>query len=192
MTEAVHEWTLDELEWHPYLSPIDFGEATPEQRDALKETPSGRKVSAYLLTLAHDPEILRERSPLFNDIMYSRGGLSRAERELGALAASVVNRCIYCASVHAGRYNVLAKRPEIVEAIYADETEAELPSREQALFNFGVELTRRPGEIGPDHLASLREAGLSDFEIFDLIHAVAIFGWANRLMHTLGEPHRKV
>jgi uncharacterized peroxidase-related enzyme len=191
MTDAVHDWTLDELEWHPYLAPIALGEATPDQREALKETPSGRKVSAYLLTLAHDPEILRERSPLFNDIMYSRGGLSRAERELGALAASVVNRCVYCASVHAGRYNVLSKRPEIVEAIYADETQAELPVREQAVFDFAVDLTRRPGAIGPEHLARLREAGLGDLDILDLIHAVAIFGWANRLMHTLGEAHRK-
>ena len=22
MTDAVHDWTLDELEWHPYLAPI--------------------------------------------------------------------------------------------------------------------------------------------------------------------------
>lgn len=191
MTEAIHDWTLGELDWHPYVSPIDWEGATPAQREALKETPSGRKVSAYHLTLAHDPEILQERSPLFNDIMYSRGGLARAERELGALAASVVNRCIYCAAVHAGRYNVLAKRPEIVEAIYAKEVEADLPAREQALFDFGVALTRSPDAIGPDHLARLRAEGLGDLEILDLIHAVAIFGWANRLMHTLGEPHPK-
>jgi alkylhydroperoxidase family enzyme len=37
----------------------------------------------------------------------------------------------------------------------------------------------------------LREIGLDDLEILDLIHSIAIFGWANRLMHTLGEPHGK-
>jgi hypothetical protein len=26
------------------------------------------------------------------------------------------------------------------------------------------------------------------FTIIDLLHAIAIFGWANRLMHNLGEP----
>ena len=34
----------------------------------------------------------------------------------------------------------------------------------------------------------LRAAGLDDLEIVDLVLAIAIFGWANRLMHTLGEP----
>jgi alkylhydroperoxidase family enzyme len=28
--------------------------------------------------------------------------------------------------------------------------------------------------------------GLDDVEIIDLIHAISIFGWANRLMHVLG------
>ena len=34
----------------------------------------------------------------------------------------------------------------------------------------------------------LREAGVTDAEILDLIHSVAIFAWANRLMLNLGEP----
>jgi alkylhydroperoxidase family enzyme len=29
---------------------------------------------------------------------------------------------------------------------------------------------------------------MSEEEIIDLLHAVAIFGWANRLMQNLGEP----
>jgi alkylhydroperoxidase family enzyme len=34
----------------------------------------------------------------------------------------------------------------------------------------------------------LRAQGLSDLDILDLSHAVAIFPWANRLMQSLGEP----
>ena len=37
--------------------------------------------------------------------------------------------------------------------------------------------------------AALRAVGMSDEEVIDLLHAVAIFGWANRLMQNLGEPH---
>ena len=33
------------------------------------------------LLLANEPETLKERTPLFNDIMYSEGGLSRGGRE---------------------------------------------------------------------------------------------------------------
>ena len=191
MGAPVHKLTLDSLEWHPYVTPIDLQQATPEQLDALKVTPSNTKVSAYVLVLAQDAEILAERSPLYNDIMFSRGGLPRAERELGALAASVVNRCIYCASVHANRFITLSKRPDVIEAIYRDEACAELSARDQAIFDYGVKLTREPGSIDAEDLAALREAGLTDLEILDLTHSVAIFGWANRLMHSLGEPHRQ-
>lgn len=34
----------------------------------------------------------------------------------------------------------------------------------------------------------LRSAGFDDAEISDVIHGVAFFNWANRLMVSLGEP----
>lgn len=191
MSEPVHAFTTEPLDWHPYVTPVELAAASPRQLDALKMTPSNKGVSPYVLVLAHEPEMLAERTPLFNDIMYSEGGLSRAGRELGALGASVVNRCVFCAAVHAARYIQLDKKPEVVAEIYARETKADLPDHEQALFDFAVDLTSNPGDVGGYHLYHLREKGLSDLEILDLIHSVAIFGWANRLMHTLGEPHPK-
>jgi uncharacterized peroxidase-related enzyme len=186
----VTDFTLDALEWVPHVTPVDLTQATPNQREALQVTPSNTQVSAYVLTLALDPEILKERTPLFNDIMYGRGGLSRAERELGALGASVVNHCVYCAAVHANRFNQLTKRPEIVDAVYRDGPDARLPARDQAILDFSVRLTREPQAMAASDLGPLREAGLTDAEILDLIHSVAIFGWANRLMHTLGQPYK--
>lgn len=191
MSQAVHEFTLDALDWHPYVKPVDLDEATPAQLTALNVTPSNTKVSAYVLVLANDAEILTERTPLFNDIMYSEGGLSRGGREIGALAASFVNKCIYCAAVHANRYIQIEKRPEVVGEIYKKGLDADLPEFEQALFNFAVDMTAHPDNVGVYQFYHLREHGLDDLEILDLIHSVAIFGWANRLMHTLGEPHRK-
>lgn len=191
MSDIVHDFTLEPLDWNPYVKPVDLATATPEQLQALKVTPSNTKMSAYVLVLAQEAEILEERTPLFNDIMYSEGGLSRGGREIGALAASFVNHCIYCASVHANRYIQIEKRPEVVEEIYRNGLDADLPDFEQALFNFGVDMTAHPDNVGVYQFYHLREVGLDDLQILDLIHSVAIFGWANRLMHTLGEPQRK-
>jgi uncharacterized peroxidase-related enzyme len=189
MNDVVHDFTAETLSWRPYLTPVDLEQASPAQRDALKETPSNTKIADYVLVLAHDPESLAERTPLFNGIMYGRGGLSRAERELGATAASVVNRCIYCASVHAGRYNVLTKQPEVMQHVFAGETER-LDARQRAIMQFATKLSACPPAATEQDAQALREAGLSDTEILDLVFSVAIFGWANRLMHTLGEPVR--
>ena len=187
MSTAQTALTLSPLKWQPYLKPVEIDQATPEQRDAMKVTPSNQKISSYVLTLALDPEALAQRTPLFNGIMYAEGGLSRGERELGALAASIVNHCAYCASVHGNRFVSLTKDRETAELIFRDLTEAKLSERLQAIFDFAMKLTRNPMALRKDDIGPLRAVGLSNLEIHDLIHASAIFGWANRLMHPLGE-----
>lgn len=190
MKAAVHDYTTDVLEWRPFVAPVKLEEATAEQRDALKVTPSNKKVSDYVLVLAHDPETLLHRSPLFNKIMFGAGGLDRDLRELGAIGSSIVNRCIYCVAAHARQYNQLTKTTALVETIFADETRAVLPAREQAVFDFAVRLSAFPPAATGDDITRMNDAGLGSLEILDLILSTAIFGWANRLMHTLGEPVR--
>ena len=188
MKKTVHEFTTKIPEWKPYVAPLDLSQATPEQLDALKVTPSNTKVSDYVLVLAHDVETLQHRTPLFNGIMYNRGGLSRAEREIGAVAASIVNRCVYCAAVHASRYNQLTKSETVVGALFADGMDAQIEPRLKAIFNFAFKLSKCPPEANDKDMQALVDAGLSKEEILDLILSSSLFGWANRLMHTLGEP----
>ncbi|WP_342362079.1 peroxidase-related enzyme [Terrarubrum flagellatum] len=188
MSRVVHAFTTEIPVWSPYVTPVDLAAATPEQMAAMQVTPSNKGVSPYVLTLAHDPESLAVRSPLFNQIMYGRQGLTSAERELGAVGASVVNRCIYCAAVHASRFNNLTKRPEVMDAIFADERSAKLEPREQAIFDFAAQLSDTPPTITGAATKKLEQVGLDTLEMVDLILSAAIFGWANRLMHTLGEP----
>jgi uncharacterized peroxidase-related enzyme len=188
MSNVVHAFTSTVPVWSPYVTPVDLASATPEQMAAMQVTPSNKGVSKYVLTLAHDPESLAVRSPLFNLIMYGKDGLSSAERELGAVGASVVNRCIYCAAVHASRFNGLTKRPEVIEAIFKDELEARIEPREQAIFDFSARLSTTPSQLSQGDADALRKAGLDELEMLDLVLSAAIFGWANRLMHTLGEP----
>lgn len=191
MSEALHAFTTRVPEWRPRVKPIELAEATPEQLEALQVTPSNTKVSDYVLVLANDVETLKVRSPLFNAIMYGRGGLSRAERELGAVGASIVNRCIYCAAVHASRYNQLTKDETVIAKIFADGEEVELEERQAAILNFAIKLSRAPSEAEPKDMRRLWDAGLSEEEILDLILSASLFGWANRLMHTLGDPIAK-
>lgn len=190
MSEVVKSFTAVVPRWRPYVTPVELDKATPEQRDAMQITPSSKGISPYVLTLAHDPESLKVRSPLFNAIMYGKDGLVSAERELGAVAASIVNSCIYCVAVHASRFNQLTKRPDVMETIFAGGVEAELEERHQAIFDFAVKLSQSPPSAGAADIAVLRDVGLDDIEIVDLILSASIFGWANRLMHTLGEPVR--
>lgn len=176
---------LKPLDWHPYIAPVELSEASPAQLEAMKVTPSATKVSEYVRTLAHDPESYVARTVLFNAIMYVKGGLERADRELGALGASIVNGCKYCAVVHARRHAELSKSDAVVTALYLEKPER-LGARDTAINDFARRLSATPPEATAHDIAALRAVGMNDMEIIDLIHAISIFGWANRLMHVLG------
>ncbi|WP_321915808.1 MULTISPECIES: peroxidase-related enzyme [unclassified Paraburkholderia] len=190
MTDVIrsHGFTNESLEWDAWLDVVDLDHATAEQITVLEESHPKAKVSDYYRFLVHQPEILRQRSAAFNAIMYAPGGLPRAERELSTTVVSRLNGCVYCASVHAQRFEQLAKRNDVIRQVFADPHSAGTTKREEAIARFSAALTERPNEIDADQLQALREAGLTDAEILDLIHSIAIFAWANRLMLNLGEP----
>lgn len=176
------------LGWKAWLDVIALDTATAEQLAVLEESHPKAKVSDYYLLLVHQPELLKQRSVAFNAIMYAPGGMPRAERELGATVASRINGCVYCASVHAQRFEQLAKRTDAIIEVFNDPQTAGTTPRERAIVQFSIELTSRPNEISPDSIQKLKDVGLTEAEILDLIHSVAIFAWANRLMLNLGEP----
>ena len=66
MSEPIHRFTAKIPTWSPYVTPVELATATAEQLAAMKVTPSNKGISPYVLTLAHDPESLQVRSPLFN------------------------------------------------------------------------------------------------------------------------------
>jgi uncharacterized peroxidase-related enzyme len=84
---------------------------------------------------------------------------------------------------------MLTKQPSVIAQVFAGDASG-LSAREQAVIGFSARLSACPPTATPADIDALRDAGLSDAEIFDLVLSVAVFGWANRLMHTLGEPVR--
>ena len=176
------------LGWKAWLDVVSVDSATPEQIAVLEESHPKAKVSDYYLFLVHQPEVLKQRSVAFNAIMYAPGGMPRAERELGATVVSRINGCVYCASVHAQRFEQLAKRTDAIIEVLNDPRTAGTSERERAIVQFSIALTSAPDAVSPADIQALKDVGLTELEILDLMHSVAIFAWANRLMLNLGEP----
>ena len=176
------------LGWDAWLDVVALDAATPGQIKVLEESHPKAKESDYYLFLVHQPEILRQRSDAFNAIMYAPGGLPRAERELASTVVSRINGCVYCASVHAQRFEQLAKRDDAIREVFEDPATAGTTDRERAIVRFSIDLTVAPDSVGAPDIQRLKGVGLTDAEILDLMHSIAIFAWANRLMLNLGEP----
>ncbi len=187
MTIEKNGFTNATLGWKAWLDVVDVEKATPKQIEVLEASHPQAKTSDYYLLLVHEPEILEHRSTTYNAIMYAPGGLTRADRELGALTVSRINGCVYCASVHAQRFEQLAKRHQIVADIFDNPDTAGDSERDKAIIRLATELTENPSSFSEVRIQELKNLGLENKEILDLIHSVAIFGWANRLMLNLGE-----
>ncbi|MFZ4285404.1 CMD domain-containing protein [Variovorax sp. HJSM1_2] len=184
----INGYTSETLEWQSWLPVVALEQATPEQIAVLEASHPKAKTSDYYRVLVHQPRILEERAIVFNAIMYAPGGLSRAERELASAVVSRVNGCVYCASVHAQRFEQLTKRNDTIVQVFTEPQGAGTDTRERAIVQLSIDLTLRPATFGAAQLQAVRAAGLSNLEVLDVIHAVAIFAWANRLMLNLGEP----
>jgi len=184
----VNGYTSETLGWKAWLPVVDLASATPEQLAVLESSHPKAKTSDYYRVLVHQPRILHERSVVFNAIMYAPGGLSRAERELASAAVSRINGCVYCASVHAQRFEQLTKRNDTIVQLFTAPQGAGTNARERAVVQLAIDLTQTPRRFGAPQLQAVRAAGLTPLEVLDLVHAAAIFAWANRLMLNLGEP----
>lgn len=180
-------FTQEQIGWAPWLKPLEESELTDRHWEGLTE--ASRAKSPYFMLLARDPDILGARTRTDKDIFYNPdAGLPRAERELAAAATSRSNGCIFCASVHARFASTYSKRSEDVQRLLDSGVEVDLGDRWNTLVAASVALTETPSAFGADEIADLRQAGLDDLAIADLIQSAAFFNWANRLMLSLGEP----
>lgn len=178
-------FTRAQVGWVPWLEPLAEEDFTDRHWDGLVDR--ARASFPYFRVLARDPEVLKARTLTDNDIFYNEtGGLPRAERELAAAAASRVNGCVFCASVHARAAADLSERPELVDRLLAEGVGADLDARWNAIVAAAVALTQTPVAFGPEHVRQLRDAGLSRQEIVDVVQSAAFFNWANRLMLSVG------
>ena len=187
MTTTTHGFTSDTLGWRAWLDTVSLDAATPDQLAVLEASHPQAKTSDYYLLLVHLPEILRQRSGVFNAIMYGPGGLSRGTRtgEHGRVARERLRvlRVRACAALYPAREAHRRDRAGVRRS-----GDGRHDARERAIIRYAIALTERPDTVDAGDIAALEAEGLTHEEILDLSHAVAIFAWANRLMLTLGEP----
>jgi alkylhydroperoxidase domain protein len=180
-------FTQSELDWLPWLEPLEQTQLTDRHWAGLVD--ASRAKSPYFMLLARDPDVLGARTRTDKDIFYNtKDGLPRAERELSAAAASRYNGCIYCASVHSRFATQFSKRRDAVQSLLDQGVSVTIDPRWDAIIAASVALSATPSSFGAAEIARLREVGLGELEISDVIHGAAFFNWANRLMLSLGEP----
>nr|WP_314418910.1 alkylhydroperoxidase domain protein [uncultured Erwinia sp.] len=184
-------FTREELGWEPWLAAKPLAEFNALEKATLAKF--GHTDSDYFRLLARNLPLLEQRTLADKGIFFTSGGLPRKERELAATVASKVNGCIFCASVHARKAAQLSKQPEDVQRLIdtapGKPLAVDQSPRWLALIDLAASLSATPPTASVQQLTVLREQGLGELELVDLIQSTAFFAWANRLMLTLGEPY---
>jgi uncharacterized peroxidase-related enzyme len=144
------------------------------------------KLSNIMKVQSLDPAAMEAHLELYMRLLFRKGGLSRAERELLAVVVSVENGCGYCTLHHAEALASWWKDRARVERVQDDPASADLSSREEALVRYAQRLTRSPSEVEESEVDGLREEGLTDEEILQANMIIGYFNFVNRVAEGLG------
>jgi uncharacterized peroxidase-related enzyme len=185
VSQAIREtFTLNIVEWSPWLERAKDTDISDEKRQRLAEAPD----SDYIGVLVNDFDAWKARDTVHHHVYADDSKEASARRELGATTASRINGCVFCASVHARMYSAASKRRPLVQRLLDEGIGAELPEPERAVVDLATKVTLEPESLTADDLQPLRDQGFSDLDVLDVINYSAFFGNANRLMLSLGGP----
>ena len=116
-----------------------------------------------------------------DDLMLGDSGLSKTEREMIAVAVSAINHCHYCLTSHGAALRQRGKNPELGELIAQNYRAAELDRRQKAMLDFATKLTEEPDKIEDADRETLRKAGFSDRDIWDIAAVASFYNMSNRM-----------
>jgi uncharacterized peroxidase-related enzyme len=170
-----------------WIKTQDEHEAEGELRRIYKRIRGSRgKVSNIFKSQSLNPEVLEAHLDLYLRIMFGKGGLSRPQREMIAVTVSAANNCEYCVIHHTAALRTFIPDEGFLAKFVNDYKQLQLGSKEMAMLDYALKLTKRPGAVTEGDLGTLRLAGLGDSEILHLALVVSYFNFVNRLTSGLG------
>ncbi|GAA2338113.1 hypothetical protein GCM10009854_12890 [Saccharopolyspora halophila] len=144
----------------------------------------------FAATLKLDSSVLAAQTALRGAIMTGRGSLDRADRELAALATSLINGCGYCCGVH-GRRQVELSGDRLTAVVLAEAGPAAIADPQlRAVVDAAGKLAHTPAALTAPEVRRLHQAGLDADDVHDLVAVAAMFAWDNRLIMALGNAVR--
>lgn len=138
------------------------------------------------------PNQLRGFIAFYDSIMTDDSGLSKAEREMIAVAVSALNHCFYCLTSHGAALRVRSKDEILADTIAANYRAADLTPRQRAMLDYAVKITLASETCSDEDVENLRVHGFTDEDIMDIAQTAALFNYSNRVASALAlRPNRE-
>ena len=167
-----------------------FIDAIPEQ-DATDEVAAyyaGQRsgwgfLPNYAACFASRPDVARAWNALNATI---RDGMDRRRFELATIAAARELRSSYCTVAHSKFLRDVCGDAQSLVEIARDPSGATLEGLDREVYGFAAKVARDASSITGADVGRLREAGLSDAEVADVVFAVAARAFFTKVLDGLG------
>ncbi len=174
---------------------IQYEEAEGELKEIYDGLIAKRgNLSEVLKIQSLHPSSIKSHTAFYMDIMFNKFALPRAEKEMIAVVVSVANGCIYCQTHHGTALNNYWKNESRIEQLKSNYNHAGLSEKEVAMCHFAVHLTKYPAAHEQQNFTSpLKDKGLDDAAILDVVLVTSYFNFVNRMVMALGvelEEHK--
>ena len=137
----------------------------------------------WINVLALNPDTLKRCVAYFESLFNpNKGGLSPSERELIAVVVSAENGCVYCETHHTkGLAHELNDPIRARRIALGYDHVPDLNPRERAFADLATKITHDPKSVTEEDINNLRNLGLDDSEILNVIEIAAFFNYTNRV-----------
>jgi uncharacterized peroxidase-related enzyme len=137
----------------------------------------------YAPAFATRPDVAEAWNTLNNAV---RGHMERRRFELATIAAARALRSTYCVAAHSKFLRDICGDEPTMRAIAADPDGANLDAADRAVMDFATHVAGDASTVSAADVQRLRDHGLSDPEIVDVVLAVAARAFFTKVLDALG------
>ena len=172
-----------------YLPEIDDARAA-ESLSTLKRN-FGLAPKFYRVQLLR-PDLVDAQVKLLDRLLFSKGALSRVQKEFILLAVSAENNNAYFPALHCQTLQFLGVKSEQFQQVIINHRDANLPESDVVLLDFARKLASAPEAFSATDVESLRKSNFNDAQILEAVLMVGLTQLLNCIQMGLGpEPDFK-
>lgn len=138
------------------------------------------------------PDLVQAEVQLLDRLLFSKGALSRVQKEFILLAVSAANNNSYFPALHCQTLQFLGVKAEQSQQVTIDHSDANLPECDVVLLDFARKLAASPHSFTEFDVEALRRANFNDAQILEAVLMVGTTQLLNCIQMGLGtEPDFK-
>jgi len=138
------------------------------------------------------PDLVDAQVQMMDRLLFSKGALSRVQKEFILLVVSAENNNSYFPALHCQTLQFLGVKPEHSQQVVIDHREANLSDSDVVLLDFARKLASSPHSFTDSDVESLRKSNFNDEQILEAVLMVGLTQLFNCIQMGLGtEPDFK-